>query len=235
MRGVAKILLMDDEPGLRAVGRDALQRRGSCVREAATGAEGLACAQAEEFDLIVLDVGLPDQNGFSVCREFRQRGNHTPVIMLTARTGVHDRVKGLDAGADDYLAKPFARPELEARIRAALRRTQTQADDQPSDVVMVGSLMVDEVRRVAEVAGHDAKLTQREFDVLLCLARRFDATVPRYVLLDEAWDGDTSLRSNVVDVIISRLRSKLDELAADVVVSTVRGIGFRLTLAPSEP
>jgi DNA-binding response OmpR family regulator len=177
---------------------------------------------AESFDAVILDWMLPGQAGPSVCRELRARGNHTPVLMLTARHAVPDRIGGLDAGADDYLTKPFSFDELLARLRVFARRSGKQ------ELLTVDDLIVDRERRIVTRAGARIDLTAREFDLLAFLAERAGRVVTRLQILDDVWDGETDLRSNAIDVHIGKLRAKVDRPFGRDSIQTVRGIGFRL-------
>jgi len=172
----------------------------------------------------VLDWMLPGMDGPTVCRSLRQRGVATPVLILTARGAVADRVAGLDALADDYLTKPFSFDELLARLRALVRR----GDALGLPVLMLGDLQVDAERRLVHRGDTEVELTAREFDVLFLLARRAGRVVTRQQILDEVWDGETDLRSNVIDVYIAALRSKLDKPFARTSITTLRGAGYRL-------
>jgi DNA-binding response OmpR family regulator len=165
---------------------------------------------------------LPGQDGPSVCRELRRRDNHTPVLMLTARNAVVDRVGGLDAGADDYLTKPFAFDELLARLRVFARRHGDH------ELLVVDDLKVDRERRTVTRAGVLVDLTAREFDLLAFLAEHAGRVVTRFQIFDEVWDGETDLRSNAIDVHIGNLRAKIDRPFGRESLQTVRGIGFRL-------
>jgi DNA-binding response OmpR family regulator len=164
---------------------------------------------------------LPGLDGPSVCGELRVRGNRTPVLMLTARQAIPDRIGGLDAGADDYLTKPFSLDELLARLRVFARRRGDHG------VLSVEDLLIDHDRRVVQRAGVEVELTAREFDLLVALAQRAGRVVTRLQILDEVWDGETDLRSNAIDVHVGRLRAKVDRPFGRDSIQTVRGIGFR--------
>src|SRR4051794_11648560 len=167
---------------------------------------------------------LPGTDGVSVCRRLRGLGVTTPVLMLTARGDVRDRIQGLDAGADDYLAKPFDLDELLARLRALYRRTSY---DQ-LDVIEVDDLVIDVASRTVRRAGVDIDLSTREFDILSLLASNVGKVVSRHTILDEVWDGETDLRSNVIDVYLANIRSKIDKPFGTNTITTVRGAGYRL-------
>src|SRR3954447_21943444 len=221
MDGVRVLVIEDDERLADVVARG-LADAGHHVEVRGDGLDGLAAASVGGFEAIVLDWMLPGLSGPSVCRELRDRGVGTPVLMLTARHGVPDRVAGLDAGADDYLAKPFSFDELLARLRVIARRLE------PDPALTVGDLQIDRERRTVSRAGQQIELTAREFDVLVLLAARAGKVVTRFDILDEVWDGETDLRSNVIDVYIANLRAKLDKPFGRASIQTLRGVGYRL-------
>jgi DNA-binding response OmpR family regulator len=222
-----RVLVVEDELRLADVLRRGLSEAGHTVDVAHTGPEGLLAAGAEAYDAVVLDWMLPGQDGPSVCRALRSAGNRTPVLMLTARHAVPDRVAGLDAGADDYLPKPFSFDELLARLRVIARRAA------PEPLLTADDLQIDRDRRTVTRAGEAISLTAREFDVLVLLAGRAGQVVTRYTILDEVWDGETDLRSNVIDVYIANLRAKVDRPFGRASIETLRGIGYRFSLGPA--
>jgi two-component system OmpR family response regulator len=177
------------------------------------------------YDVLVLDWGLPGLDGVAVCRRLRDLGVRTPVLMLTARGQVRDRIAGLDAGADDYLPKPFDLDELLARLRALHRRS---AYDEPTEVVAVGDLTVDAGARRVRRGAVEIELSAREFDILHLLAAHAGRVVSRYTILDEVWDGETDLRSNVIDVYVASIRGKIDRPFGTSTITTVRGAGYRM-------
>ncbi|MDH6282935.1 response regulator transcription factor [Prescottella agglutinans] len=217
-----RVLIVDDEQRFTEVLERGLREAGHEVVVRHTGPDGLHTAGSEVFDAVVLDWMLPGQDGPSVCRELRRRGIRTPVLLLTARHAVPDRIAGLDAGADDYLPKPFSFDELLARLRALGRRLETPM------VFDIGDLHVDCERRIVTRAGTRVELTAREFDVLALLAGRAGKLVTRSDILEEVWDGETDLRSNVIDVYIANLRTKVDRPFARASIQTLRGAGYRL-------
>jgi two-component system OmpR family response regulator len=217
-----RVLVIEDDQALAGVLERGLADAGHAVSIERTGPDGVATAMAESFDAVILDWMLPGQAGPSVCRELRARGNHTPVLMLTARHAVPDRIGGLDAGADDYLTKPFSFDELLARLRVFARRSGKQ------ELLTVDDLIVDRERRIVTRAGARIDLTAREFDLLAFLAERAGRVVTRLQILDDVWDGETDLRSNAIDVHIGKLRAKVDRPFGRDSIQTVRGIGFRL-------
>ena len=221
-----RVLVVEDDQRLAAVIAQALTEAGHHVVAAHAGPAGLVAAAAGTDDVIVLDWMLPGMDGPTLCRSLRGRGVMTPVLMLTARGEVQDRVAGLDALADDYLTKPFSLDELLARLRALVRRGSALG----LPVVQVGDLHIDAERRQVRRGEVSVELTAREFDVLLLLAQRAGRVVTRQQILDAVWDGETDLRSNVIDVYIAALRSKLDKPFGRVSIQTLRGAGYRLDL-----
>ncbi len=218
-----RILVVEDEVRLADVLRRGLTEAGHTVEVRHTGPDGLLAASADVYDALVLDWMLPGADGPSVLRSLRSRSDRTPVLMLTARQAVPDRVAGLDAGADDYLPKPFSFDELLARLRVIARRAE------PEPLLRVGDLAIDRARRAVTRAGRVVALTAREFDVLALLAGRAGRVVTRFEILDEVWDGETDLRSNVIDVYIANLRAKVDRPFGRTSIETLRGTGYRLS------
>ena len=219
-----RVLVVEDDPRLAAVLRQSLDEAGHQTTVAGTGPAGLVEATLGGYDVVVLDWMLPEMDGPEVCRELRARGVLTPVLMLTARGEVEDRVEALDALADDYLAKPFAIDELLARLRALRRRGQALV----TPVCTVGDLTVDADRRQVRRGQVGVPLTTREFDVLLFLAQRAGRVVTRQQILEEVWDGEADLRSNVIDVYVAGLRNKIDKPFGTSSIETLRGAGYRL-------
>jgi two-component system OmpR family response regulator len=216
-----RLLLVEDDVKLVGALQKGLQREGYAVDVAHTGDDALSWASEHDYDAVVLDVMLPGPDGFSVCRTLRRQKQWMPVLMLTAREQVSDRIRGLDAGADDYLVKPFDFGELLARLRALIRRGATE---RPS-VLKVADLHVDPATHVVTRAGHEIELTAREFAVLHFLARHAGEVVSREQLLEHVWEEDQDHSTNLVDVYIGYLRKKLGRRW---LISTVRGVGFRL-------
>ena len=215
-----RLLLVEDDVKLVRALEKGLHREGYAVDVAMTGEEALAAADGQDYAAVVLDVMLPGIDGYSVCEALRRDDRWVPVLMLTARVQVGDRIRGLDAGADDYLVKPFDFGELLARLRALTRRgVQDRAA-----VVQVGDLRVDPVTREVTRGGRDVELSPREFAVLEFLARRAGETVTRTDLLEHVWGEDYSGSLNVMDVYVGYLRKKLGE----PLIRTVRGVGFVL-------
>ncbi len=221
-----RILVAEDDPRLADVLEQSLIEAGWDVEVVHDGqaAYGRSLPGGVPYDVLLLDWMLPKMDGVSVCRRLRQLGITTPVMMLTARDAVRDRIDGLDAGADDYLAKPFDLEELFARLRA-LRRRSTYGQD---EVAQVGDLVVDPVSRRVTRAGQQLELSAREFDILHLLASRAGQVISRFTILDEVWDGETDLRSNVIDVHLASIRAKIDRPFGTSTISTVRGAGYRV-------
>jgi len=221
-----KILIVEDELKLSNILLQGLKEQGMAVDVARDGESGLQWAAGNAYDAIVLDVMLPKKNGFQVLETLRGAGDKTPVLMLTARAGVEDRVRGLDLGADDYLPKPFAFKELLARLRAITRRPQVE----PQTTLKVADLELNPQKREVRRAGRLVELTAREFALLEFLMRRKDVVVTRAMILDQVWDSgyDFDGASNVVEVYINYLRRKVDQPFPVRLIHTVRGAGYLL-------
>ena len=219
-----RILVIEDELKLGNALREGLETEQYQVAVANTGEEGFYLVQTESFDLVILDVMLPGRSGLEILKTMRQHGLKTPVLMLTARDAVEDRVRGLDTGADDYLLKPFAFPELLARIRALSRRGIPES----SPRLRIGDLEVDVVGRSVARGGHMLELTAREFELLEYLVRHQGHVVSREMLTRDVWKeaGRYTPLDNVIDVHIARLRRKVDDQFNQKLVHTVRGVGF---------
>jgi len=222
--GSMRVLIVEDEVRMAALIRRGLLREGLAADVATTGEEALPAAAAHAYDVILLDVMLPGIDGFETCRRLRASGVWTPVLMVTARDSVEDRVAGLDTGADDYLVKPFSFAELLARLRALVRRGEPE---RPS-VLTVGTLWLDPAARVARRGDAELELSAKEFALLEVFMRRPGQVLSRYDLLENAWDFAYENRSNIVDVYLRRLRAKVDEPFAVRSLETVRGVGYRL-------
>jgi two-component system OmpR family response regulator len=219
-----RLLVVEDDTKLARALERGLQREGYAVDLAETGDDALSQASENDYDAVVLDVMLPGRDGFSVCRAMRSSERWAPVLMLTARDQVGDRIRGLDAGADDYLVKPFDFGELLARLRALIRRGPSERPP----VLEVGDLHIDPAARVVTRAGREIELTVREFALLQFLAQRAGEVVSREQLLEHVWDNTEEGSTNVVDVYIGYLRNKLDRPFRGKMIRTVRGIGFML-------
>jgi len=219
-----RLLVVEDEIKMAGLLVRGLCEDGHAVDVARTGDDALWMGQAVEYDAVVLDLMLPGIDGVSVCRAWRENGVWTPVLMLTARDGVEDRVAGLDAGADDYLPKPFSFAELNARLRALARRG---VSERPA-VVEVGDLRLDPATRQVWRGSVEIQLSTKEFALLDTLMRRAGLVLSRLQLLEHAWDYAYENRSNVVDVYIRYLREKVDRPFGRKSIETVRGAGYRL-------
>jgi two-component system, OmpR family, response regulator len=219
-----RALVVEDEVKMAALIRRGLVEEGYAADIARTGEDALWMASSTPYDAILLDVMLPGRDGFDVCRELREKGVWTPILMLTARDGVDDRVAGLDSGADDYLSKPFSFAELLARLRALTRRGLSE---RPT-VLEVGSLRLDPATREVWRKGVKVDLSAKEFALLETFMRRPGHVLSRLDLLDHAWDYAYENRSNVIDVYVRYLRAKIDRPFGLSSIETVRGAGYRL-------
>jgi two-component system copper resistance phosphate regulon response regulator CusR len=223
-----RILLVEDEPKIAAFLRKGLTETGFVVDLASQGADGLHLARTVAYDLLILDVLLPQIDGWTILTALRQAGKQTPVLYLTVRDSVHDRVKGLELGADDYLVKPFAFSELLARVRSVLRRGPARQ----SETIRVADLEVDVVRFRAFRSGQRLDLTPKEFALLSLLARRAGDVLARTLIAEQVWDMNFDSDTNVVDVHIRHLRSKVDDPFERKLIHTVRGVGYVLEERP---
>jgi len=223
-----RVLLVEDEAKLGRLLQRGLREEQMHADVAGTGADGLWLAGEHPYDVVVLDVLLPDLGGLEVCRRIRARDDRTPVLMLTAVGGVADRVAGLEAGADDYLVKPFAFDELLARLRALARRGAVRR----SEVLAVGDLRLDLASRRVHRGETEVELTAQEFALLEAMARRAGEVLSRDHLLHLAWDMAYEARSNVVDVCVKGLRDRIDRPFGRRSLETVRGLGYRLVEDP---
>jgi two-component system OmpR family response regulator len=219
-----RLLIAEDDVKLASALDRGLRRAGYGVDVAHDGDAALLNARVYDYDAAVLDVMIPGPDGFEVCRTLRDERRWTPVLLLTARDQVADRIRGLDAGADDYLVKPFDFDELLARLRALTRRGPTPRPP----ALEAGDLRVDPARHAATFAGHDVELTAREFAVLEFLTRHAGQVVTRTQLLDHVWDENFLGSTNIVDVYVGYLRAKLERPFGRKLIHTVRGVGYRL-------
>jgi DNA-binding response OmpR family regulator len=222
------LLIVEDDDRLRRLLKRLLEEQRHIVETAATGSDGLdlAMTPGDGIDVVILDVGLPDINGLEVARRLRSSGSDVAILMLTARDTVGDRVSGLDAGADDYLVKPFAFAELSARLRALGRRS-TSGPRRPEPRLRVGGIVLDETRRLVTVHDRPVELSPREFSLLECFLRHPDQALTRDQLLDHAWPFGVAVTPNAVDAYVHYLRDKLGD--AGHMIRTVRGVGYRLS------
>lgn len=224
-----RILVVEDSVRMANLLERGLQEEGYAVDAVGTGEDALHYARMAPYDAIVLDIALPGVDGFEVCRRMREAGNRTPVVMLTARDSVVDRVSGLDAGADDYLTKPFSLQELFARIRALMRRGPA---DHPF-VLQVGELSLDVGKHEVHRGPVAVQLTAKEFSLLEYLMRNADQVLSRRQILEHVWDFAFTGDSNVLDVYIRYLREKIDRPFGRASLQTVRGVGYRLRREPA--
>jgi two-component system copper resistance phosphate regulon response regulator CusR len=219
-----RILIIEDEPKTSRFLKKGFGEEGFLVDMAKDGSEGLHLAQEVEFDLIVLDVMLPGLDGWQVLTSLRKAGQRTPVLLLTARDAIHERVRGFELGADDYLVKPFAFSELLARVRSLLRRTPAR----PQESIRIADLEIDPLRQRATRAGRRLDLTTKEFLLLSLLVRRAGEVLSRTLISEGVWDMNFDSDTNVVDVNVRRLRSKVDDPFSLKLIRTVRGAGYVL-------
>jgi two-component system OmpR family response regulator len=219
-----RLLIVEDDSKLAGSLARGLRSEGYAVDLASSGEDALLQARVYDYDVVILDVMIPAPDGVDVCRALREDGRWAPVLMLTARDGVGDRIRGLDAGADDYLVKPFDYGELIARLRALVRRG---APERPA-VLVVGDLEVDPAAHVVARAGQPVELTSREFALLEFLVRREGEVVSRTELLEHVWDQHFAGSTNIVDVYVSYLRRKLEVPFGRPLIRTVRGVGYVL-------
>ena len=220
-----RVLVVDDEPAMADLITRAVRQAHWLPEVAASGADALRSLRAGEFDVVVLDVVLPDMDGIEVCRVWRTRGGRTPILLLTVRDAIHDRVRGLDAGADDYLVKPFAVEELLARLRALARRPLGAA----SSVLRIADLEVDTAAHAVRRGGTWLRLSAREYALVEFLAHRARRVVTRAQLLEGVWDDNFDPVANVVDALVMRVRRKLDGPGLAPLIHTVRGVGYMLS------
>jgi len=226
-----KLLIVEDEHKVVDYLRSGLTEQGWVVDVALDGEEGMHLATEFDYDVIVLDVMIPGRNGFEVCRDLRKKGHRTPILMLTARDAVEDRITGLDRGADDYLVKPFEFRELLARLRALLRRP---TDLRPAQI-SVADLTLDTGSQTAMRAGRSIGLTHKEYSLLEYLMRNSGRVIGRAEIAEHVWDETFDPFSNLIEVYVNRLRRKIDAGARVPLLHTRRGAGYLLGIAASEP
>lgn len=225
------VLVVDDEPAVRQALQRALSFEGYAVRLAADGHAALDSLLHDPADVILLDVSMPGIDGLEVCRRLRAAGDRTPILMLTARHATADRVAGLDAGADDYLVKPFALEELLARLRALLRRTGTLGAD--DEVLRVADLSLDPATRVVRRGQRVMELTRTEFNLLELLLRNHGQVLTRELIFDRVWGYDFGANSNSLEVYVGYLRRKTEADGEPRLIHTVRGVGYVLRESPT--
>jgi two-component system OmpR family response regulator len=221
---MTKILVVEDDTVMGALVQQGLEGEGYTVTLVTNGMDALIAATSNDFSAAAIDVMLPEMSGFEICRHLREQGNPLPVLLLTARDAVEDRVLGLDSGADDYLTKPFAFAEFAARIRALVRRESTPQKAQRK----IGHLVLDAATVRATASGAPLPMSSKEFALLWMLSSRTGETLTRSDILQEVWGTTAHIDANVVDQYVSYLRRKLHPHTAGVVISTVRGVGYSL-------
>jgi heavy metal response regulator len=220
-----RILLVEDEQRLSDVIKKGLTEEGYAVDQAFDGVEGQFLAESEAYDAIVLDVMLPKKDGVTVCKELREKKSKTPIIMLTAKDTLEEKVGGLQIGADDYLTKPFAFAELKARIQALIRRNYQQS----SSLIEIADLTLDPIKHAVTRNKEHIELTPKEFAILEILARHKDEVVTRTQIIEHTWDYNFDTMSNVVDVFMATLRKKIDGGKTQKLIHTVHGVGYKLS------
>lgn len=226
-----RILLIEDEARVAGFLQKGFRAEAFSVDVATDGETGSRLARANDYDVIILDIMLPKKDGFQVLKEIRAAGVQTPVLVLSAKGDVEDRIEGLNLGADDYLAKPFAFSEVLARVRALLRRNTSS---EKSSVLRVADLQIDLLRRRVTRAGREIVLTNKEFELLEYLARNAGRVLSRVILTEHIWDLHFDSGTNIVDVVINRLRRKLDDPFTPKLIHTVRGVGYVLKVLDDE-
>lgn len=223
-----RILVVEDDRRISGVIKKGLTEDGFAVDAAFDGEEGHYLAESESYDLIILDIMLPRIDGLTICKELRAKNVKIPVLILTAKSAVEDRVAGLDSGADDYLAKPFAYIELRSRVHALIRRSKQE----PLPVLKIANLEVDPLKHKATRAGQSIALTPKEFAVLELLLRHKDEVVTRTMIIEHVWDYNFDSMSNVVDVFVVALRRKVDKGAKIPLIHTIHGVGYKISENP---
>ena len=219
-----KVLVVEDEKQIADFVKKGLTEQGFLVEHCANGDEAMALMYSQAYDAVVLDIMLPGRDGLSILKQFRKKGHTTPVILLTARSELDERIEGLNTGADDYMTKPFYVEELVARLHAVIRRTS----DEQMSLLQSGGVSVNLITREVKVNGAPVKLTSREFSLLEYMMRNPDAVITRGMIEEHAWNNDFDSVSNLVDVYIRRLRSKIDATGEPSLIETIRGAGYRL-------
>lgn len=225
-----RILLVEDERRLANIVKKGLMEEGFAVDVAYDGQEGQYLAESESYDLVMLDVMLPKVDGITICKELRNKKIKTPIIILTAKSTVEDKIAGLDAGSDDYITKPFSFLELRSRIHALIRRS----GHNPSPMLTIADLQLDPIKHKVTRAGNLITLTPKEFSVLELLLRHRDEVVSRTMIIEHVWDYNFDSMSNIVDVFVASLRRKIDKDAKVKLIHTVHGIGYRISGSSKE-
>ncbi len=220
-----RILIVEDELRLASVIKKGLIEEGFAVDTASDGEEGLYLAETESYDLIILDIMLPKVDGLTICRKLRSNNIKTPVLMLTAKSTIEEKVAGLDSGADDYLTKPFAFLELRSRIHALIRRSKNEA----SPILVISDLILDPIKHTITRGNKPVSLTPKEFAVLELLLRHKNEVVTRTMIIEHVWDYNFDSMSNVVDVFVASIRRKVDRGAKMKLIHTLHGVGYKIS------
>lgn len=221
-----RLLIVDDEQRLATILKKGFSEEGFAVDTAFDGEEGLYLAQNESYDAIILDITLPKKSGLDVCRVLRMSSVKTPIIILTAKTALEDKITLLNSGADDYLTKPFAFIELKSRIHALLRRSSTNSNP----LLVLGDLTVDPIKHAVVKNGDKIKLTPKEFAILELLLRHPDEVITRTMITEHVWDYNFDGMSNIVDVFVASLRRKIDKKSKHKLIHTIHGVGYKISL-----
>lgn len=220
-----RILLVEDEKRLSDAIKKGFAESGFAVDQAYDGEEGQYLAETEEYDLIILDLMLPKVDGLTVCKNLRHKDVKTPILILTAKTTIDDKVAGLDIGADDYLTKPFSFSELRSRVHALIRRSNKEA----SPVIKIADLELDPTKRTIQRDGQNIPLTPKEFSILELLMRHKNEVITRTMIVEHVWDYNFESMSNIVDVFMATLRRKVDKDSKMKLIHTIHGVGYRIS------
>jgi two-component system response regulator MprA len=231
---LGKVLVVDDDPAIRTSLSRALSLEGYSVDTAKDGNSALSAVATSHPDVVILDLMMPNIDGLSVCRVLRSEGNRVPILMLTARTETSDRVSGLDAGADDYLGKPFALEEMLARVRALMRRGKQPANDRSGEIVEFADLGIDCAARTVQRAGREIDLSKTEFDLLELLVRNHGIVLDHSTIYDRIWGYDFGPDSKNLAVYIGYLRRKIDTEGLQPLIHTVRGVGYTVRVSTTQ-
>jgi len=223
-----RVLLVEDEPRLSRVIKKGLLEDGFAVDTAFDGEEGLFLAESETYDVIILDIMLPKLDGLEVCKRLRAKKIKTPILILTAKTTLEDKVSGFDSGADDYVTKPFAFIELRSRIHALVRRSVGEA----TSTLTIKDLVVDSIKHAVSRSGSKISLTPKEFSILELLLRHKDEVVTRTMITEHVWDYNFEGMSNIVDVFVASLRRKVDKKSSHKLLHTIHGVGYKISETP---
>jgi len=220
-----RILVVEDEKKVAAFIKRGLEQESYAVDVVEDGVEGQSFAEMNDYDAIILDIMLPKKDGLAICRELRQKNIHIPILILTAKTTVEDKVEGLDSGADDYLTKPFSFLELKSRIHALIRRSRGTS----SPILKIADLVVDPIKHTVNRHKHQIKLTPKEFAILELLLQHKDEVVSRTMIIEHVWDYNFDGLSNVVDVFVAALRKKIDSKSKLKLIHTLHGVGYKIS------